>query len=442
MLKKIIYIFIFFILSISNIYANNIKQDNTINVIAIIKDDKWTNFNYLNVLIEKDNKTICEWITQQTFENIKLEDWKLSNLMKVKDNWMADFNCSTNELLLWDKLNPNIKVIIRSDGFFDLSNNQIVLSVKNLNLVDNKIIIWNYKQANFQILLTNIGNQYANTYDNNIQTIKDKLLAEEKRNDDLKNELLNTKEIELIINNIPKDIKEIPYNFVWTDYIYKVWGKNNLFISNNKVPDLILWKWNTILSWLIAKDNKLIVEYKDNFIEKEILLTIDIIDIPEFSIDIPIKIDDFNIIYKKWFSYKLLNNQIKNWINLSIWNKIYKTLKLWKNEKITLKYSEVVDKVETTKKENFNNNYLVIELDNKYLDPLWRFSYISELENWWIENNTIENNKILKNKDKFIIKEFIWINDIIPNKIIINGEKIDLKKISLNYIDFINQRLK
>lgn len=452
MFKKILYIIILFIINILYTFAadNNIEINNTLNwenndilnVLAVLKDDEWTSINYMDIYIKNNNNIICQWKTEQTFENIVLNDWKKSQIMKVKDNGVAKFNCPKKDLLLWNKLNPNIKLVIRSDWFFDISNWEIVLSINNFDLVDNKIIIWNYKQANFKVLLTYIWNQYANIYDNDIKNIKDKLLSEEKRKKELKDGILNTKQIDFIIENIPEDIKEIPYNFVWTDYIYKTWEKNKLYITGNNVPDIILWKGNVILSWLIIKDNKLVIKYNDNFIEKDVILKISIEEIPEYSIDIPIKIDDFNYIYKKWFSYKLSKEQVKNWILLSIWEKKYKKLKILKTDEIILKYSDVVNKVDIIKKETFDNNFLAIELDNKYLDPLGRFSYFAELENGWIKNIVIESNKILKSKEKFIIKEFIWKEDIIPINLIINGEKINLKTIALNYNEFIKNRFK
>lgn len=448
MIKKILLFIIIFISFIYNsiieVSANESTANDKLDVIALIKWTDWTYYNYLFLTLKKDNQIICSGFTRQYFTEIgTLPSWVKTDIKKLSDNWLMKIKCDKNKLLKNWKLDPNIKLQIVSDWFYNINNWELVLNPNSLTIKNNMVFIGDLKsiRANFKIKIEKINYVLFNKYSRNYKEIKEKLKRQEERKKHLKKLDKNLKEVIFKITNIPKDIKEIKYQYNNIKYIYDP-KKENKFLVDKDVIDYIKIGEKKFYNLKIT-NNELIIPYDKDFNKKPIELTFKIKNLPKIYKDLNIYIDWKYFDFKKHKKYIVNQQQLRNWIRIKIWDK-EKVFKITKSDEIELDYNyfvkdNIVENIEWKEQLKIPDNYLAIKLPLETLDWLWRISYKVITDNGAIKKKTILKKDIFIDSEKkeLIITKFIGLKDELPNEIIIKWKKYKIKDVAINYDKFL-----
>lgn len=433
MKKILLYIsFILFSILFTQSYASS---NDTIKVQWVIKGIDWTYYNYLNVAIKDDKWIICKWKTRQYFSKIEnLTNWFTTDMLKVSDNWLLNFSCDKNKILLNNKIRPNLQLLIYSDWFYTIRNNQIKININSFKIENDRIIVWDFKKlnTNFKVKLDALNDTLFNIYDKKYNKEKEKTIKQIKNKERLKKSISKLIPIKLEINNIPKDVTNIVYQLNNQEYTYNIWW-TNFFINNwNIIEKLKIG--NVTFNNINTTDNIFSLDYKKWFNSEKIELMISLLNIPKVSKDLYLKIDWENFKYKKWFKYTLNDKQKTNGIDITINTKTLH-IKLKKSDKLEIDYNKTIwVKIDLKK---IDNNYLLLKLPNSVLDPLWRLSWQELYSNWGNKSIIIPAKEIYKEASNILIKHFKSKSDIIPKSILIKWKEYNIREFSVNYDKFI-----
>lgn len=417
MIKKIKLIFSLFIyLIFSIVFFNSASANSEIDVYAKIKDEKWLTYNYLFIYINKWNSNVCQWMTRQYYDDIEIFKEKWINIKKVNENWIAKFKCNKNDLI--DKngrLYKDINVSIKTDGFYNIYGWSIDIDLTKNTLTENTLIIWNFAQSNFPIILKNEKNILFNRYDKEIDNKIKKVEEQIERKEKLDNISKNIRSVKLKIKNIPVDvdIKDINISINWVLHPYKQdWIE--IQESEDSIKNIFIWK--KFYKEIPIIKNIAEVLFNDDILEKENIVKINIKDIPDIKQSIYFYIDDDRYLYKEWISVNLTKKQRLEWFNLKIGNNTYKNLKISNTGEISVSYNKIVDNIFNEK--NLDKDFIHIKIPKIELDSINRFTFKWYFPNWWNKRYIISRNNVFIDWNNTYITNIFKKTDIIPEYIV------------------------